>query len=229
MADTAHDRAALRRRICDILFSAPCQRIDFNYPYGHGFGINRFRIDGSALSFVALALASAANGDRGIKLDVRPLRDGAFAKYAPGDNVLIVPAVGFGRLPAERNAILHECVHALRDALGSTVRTVNGVMTSLGATRTLDDEAAAYIAAALFSLHESTPPGGTPARPSWVNPNKTHFVQAFAIAAKIFGTPGATVAADHAAKLRKEIMSRPLYRRLKDDPGEINANDGIRL
>jgi hypothetical protein len=229
MADTAYDRAALRRRIRDILLSAPCQKIDFYYPYGHGFGINRFKIDGWALSFVALALDSPTTGGRGIRIEVTRIGGGAMARYVPEENLLRFPFVGFGQWAPERNGVVHECVHALRDALATTSRINGAAAVPLGRTRTVDDEAAAYIAAALFTIYEATPDGGTPQQPSWIGAAKGQYIKAHAIAAKIWKTPGATIDADDAAELRQAIMARPLYRDLKRNPETITPNDGIKL
>jgi hypothetical protein len=229
MGDSASDDAAVRKRIQDILLSAPCQKVDFYYPYAQGRGVNRCRIDGWALSFVALALETKPGGGRGITIVVRPISDGAMAKYTPEGNILRVPTVDFGTWPPERNSIVHECVHALRDALGAQSRIDGAAAVPLDRTRTVDDEAAAYIAAALFTVHESTTEDGTPQQPSWIGPSKGQYIKAHEIAAKLWATPGATVDADDAAELRRAILARPLYARLRREPAPLTPNDGIRL
>jgi hypothetical protein len=78
--------------------------------------------------------------------------------------------------------ILHECVHAYRDALGSTFHTRTGRVS----TRAVSEEAAALLAGALFYIEDVGPLTVSGSRtPSWALSGV--YAQAYSLAAIMRG------------------------------------------
>lgn len=159
----------LRPLMQSILMSDAAQAIDFY--------VDGIHIDGSGLSFVALALVSPPQGYQGVSLQIGVQNPNAAALYTPTDNTFHFPSLSYGTNPGtadfERMTILHECVHCLRDTYGSLYPnpSVQGGIF----TRSVSEEAAAIIAGALFYINDnpnaSIPPpwatGTTGSGPIW--------------------------------------------------------------
>ena len=216
------ERTELRKFVQHILLSTACQKVSFKYDGReyHGFG------------FAAIAQAmNPRSGAMGhIEVDVRPLKPGVGAFYDPARNIMVFPppAALFGLTPAERAVIVHESVHAIRDGWG--VKPTAGARFQPGGSRAINDEAAAFIAGALYDIHWQTPGETmTPTRPAW-SQNLTHpFGIAWTLAEKIWKTPGAMVGDSDAAPLRAAITSlSPTYDHIKAHPDMVYGNNGLR-
>jgi hypothetical protein len=188
------------------------------------FYLDSFHVDGSGLSYVALALLSRPHGQHGVTIRVGHVSPGAAATYDPATNIFDFPTAGYGTTAFERQTIVHECVHALRDAAGTKIRTSRGTMTTLA----LSDEAAAYVAGALFNIYDTTPVGGTPATPSWATGSGIYPL-AHSIAVTMSTQTGFAVTPQSAKSLRDTIVNTPLYRSLKRAPKTRYQNNGLSL
>jgi hypothetical protein len=121
-------------------------------------------------------------------------------------------------------SIIHECTHALRDAAGRQIRTSRGLM----ATLALSDEAAAYLAGALFHIYDTTAPAATPATPAWAQGGGVYSV-AHALAVKMSTQKGFAVDPGESKALRDVIMNNPTYKDLKANPKQSYSNNGVKL
>ena len=118
----------------NILMSAPCQRIDFSYAGQH--------IDGSAFSFVALALGSQPPS--GVTVVQAELHNGDTADYSSSSNTLTIDAGLDIASPFGEIVIVHEATHAVQDA------TMPGQV-----LWNVDREAAAFVACALYNIYSA--------------------------------------------------------------------------
>jgi len=231
MAATAQQLAGLRALVRRTLLSPACQKISFDFAYSHGYGYNRNRIDGWALSHIAMALDVRPADGRGIRIGVaRITKPGQDASYSSVNNALHFPSAAYGATMEERALIVHECVHAYRDALGMKSRINGAAANALGRTRGVQEEAEAYIAQMLYSLYESTPTGGTPDRAALAGSDSL-FDAAFDIAVKVWQTPGALVGVGDHAELRKAILADKGYDFMHGNQNYVydQPNNGIRL
>src|SRR5262249_21293560 len=141
--------------------------------------------------YVALALYSKRDpkAGRGMTIRLGQVPPNADATYDPATNTFDFPSASYGTSPFQRGAILHECTHALRDALGARIRTSPNPKDPKLTTRALSEEAAAFLAGALFQIYDTTPPGGTPATPSWAQGTDV-FAVAHTLAVKLVEQQG---------------------------------------
>jgi hypothetical protein len=146
---------ALRTIIGAIVMSDAAQKVDFY--------LDKMHVDGSGLSYVALALASKPRGGRGLSIAVGGLGPHAEASYDPSTNTFKFPKVNYGTVPFERMTIFHESVHVWRDSVGRTVATSSGKVK----TRDVSEEAAAFLAGALFFLYDAGPTSASDTTPTW--------------------------------------------------------------
>jgi hypothetical protein len=103
----------------------------------------------------------------------------------------------------ERRDVVHECTHALRDALATKSRINGAAAVPLGRTRGVEEEAEAYIAAQLFLMNDAAWAGWT-----YAQETDSVFAAAQAIAEKLFaGPPGQLVGVGDHAELRKAILA----------------------
>lgn len=199
----------LRNLIRNLLMSPEVQQIDFDFAfsYSHGVGYNRHKVDGWGFAHIALCMGTPLNSGRGISVAVKDQSaQGVGASYNDVPNRITVPSVTFGHATGDRAVLVHECTHALRDALGAKSRINGAAAVPLGRTRGAEEEAEAYIAGALYLVYESRAAGlplATPASPIRA--------AAHAIADKIADTPGALVGVGDHADLRKAILASPTY------------------
>ncbi|HJQ59672.1 MAG TPA: hypothetical protein VJ890_22380 [Vineibacter sp.] len=214
------DRVELRQFVQRVLLSTECQKVSFRYDGREYHGL--------AFAAVAHAMNPRPGSMGHISIDVKPLPAGTGAQYLTHSNTMVFPppAKAFGLTPFDRASIVHESVHAVRDGWG--VKPTRGARYQPGGTRAVNDEAAAFIAGALYDIHWQTPgPGSTPTRPAW-SQNLTHpFGIAWTLAQNIWQTPGATVSDNDAAALRAAITSlSPTYNHIQANPNVMYANDG---
>jgi hypothetical protein len=214
MAMTAQQKTAMRSLIHDLLLSPPVQKIDFDFAFRHGYGYNRHKVDGFGFAHVALLLTTPLGSGRGISVDSRKLKKTTGAEYSDAENLLIFPSPVFGLTQYERRTVVHECTHALRDALGTKSRINGAAAVPLGRTRGVEEEAEAFIAAQLFLMNDAAHNG-------WTYEQETDpiFAAAQAIAEKLFaGPPGQLVGVGDHAELRKAILASPTYDFMHKNP-----------
>jgi hypothetical protein len=183
----------MRTRFGQILMSAACQRINFHWGPLHP--------DGSAFSFIALALASKP--PKGMGVAVMKLAANRGAQYNPTANRIEVPSAGFGNSAFDQMSIVHEATHAIADA--TTKSSMRGEL----------EETAAFVAGALFNIYSAPALSGpypfTPAPGSI-------FQTAHNVAMQIAATPGVALNPQIASPLRQQILGNPTYAFLKTSP-----------
>lgn len=204
----------IRDRLTSVLFSSAAQKIDFY--------LDKIHVDGSGFSYVALALLSKAKDDRGIKIAIGHLPAGAEASYDPATNTFRFPTAGYGLRRAEQMTLIHESVHALRDASGVRLRTRTGLVTPTA----LSDEAAAIVAGALFDIFNNPADSVTPSFAS----GGGAYDCAYAVAMQMVGNPGADVGAVFGVgldNLKAQLRKDRAYAHI--DLGRPYGNNGLRL
>jgi hypothetical protein len=194
---------ALRSRFGQILMSDPCQRINFRW--------GRLHADGSAYSFVALALASRP--PKGIGVIVNPrLPANTEASYDSVTNKFTVRSAAYGGTAFHKMSIVHEATHAIADATDRG--TVLGQL----------DETGAYVAGALFNIYSAPSLNG----PYPFNPiGQGIFETAHRVAMQIAATPGVALNPQVASPLRQAVLNHPTYAFLRQSPRY--TNDGVSL
>jgi len=116
----------------------------------------------------------------------------------------------YGSTPEERATILHECTHALRDIMaGSAFRKEGMYGSKIGGQLHFDNEAAAYIAEALFYIYDN----GGAELPTSDGDEGDIFAAANAIARGLKDKKGAPVDETDFADLRSKITLNPIYAR----------------
>src|SRR5262245_49185435 len=149
------DESDMVDRISAILGSKAALAIDFH--------LDQTRVFGPTIYSVVHYLNAGLRGNHGITIKFGPL-DGE-AAYKPRENVLRILRASYGQTDNERMTIFHECVHAWLDIRMPRIRTDSDAVTAVLLTTThLSDEAAAYVAGALFFIYEKTFAGLKPAR-----------------------------------------------------------------
>jgi hypothetical protein len=138
MLNTAEE--ALRNRIISLLVSPSVLKIDFR--------LAKYRVNGYGFR-VVIGLLNM----RAIRVVIDPdalESEGADALYHDEDDSYYFPSGMYGMSLWEKMAIVHESVHAILDAQGGGKYH-----------RAIDNEAAAYVANALYALNltNSVPPG----------------------------------------------------------------------
>jgi hypothetical protein len=126
-------QAPLRMRLGAQLMSHACAKIDFHWGPLH--------VDGSAFSFVALALASRP--PHGLGCAVKKLKSGVEAQYNGPARQFEFSKPTYGTAPFERITLVHEATHAIADLRAGSK------------TRGELDETAAFVAGALFNIYSA--------------------------------------------------------------------------
>ena len=207
---------ALRALIGSIVMSDATQKLDFYF--------DKMHVDGSGLSYVALALLSKPRGAHGLSIAIGGLPPLAGATYDPETNTFRFPRANYGIDSFERMAILHESIHAWRDSMGPTVRTTSGRVR----TRDVSEEAAAYLAGALFFIYDSGPVSASDTTPTWA---QGIFDNALSLALQIAGQSnpkGCNVNNFNPVgvnALKEKIRKDPAYRGLTGS----YQNNGLKL
>ena len=159
----------MRVRFANILLSGPCQKIDF--------WCGGLHVSGFELARVARAIY---NCDKRLQtLNIRVGSSGAgTASYQTWTNTIVVPNRNYAASSeiTEHLAVVHECVHALRDSHGRTLQFNGRRYNPRGAT----DEVTAYVASCLFSIYQQQQCGNNAVdKPAWLN-NQTFRIHAAA-------------------------------------------------
>jgi hypothetical protein len=176
MSDPTHGATA---RILSILRSPAARRIDFT--------LGRWHINADAFESVAKAIELG-------EIDVvvgAAARAGVEAQYNNKSDFVRVPNSGYGATVTQQAGILHECVHAVVD-----MQNISGQAESA-------NEAAAYVAMMLYTLHTGSP----------IPPSNVPIADiADVIADYMKDHPGAAVPSMFEADLRNVIALHPNYR-----------------
>ncbi|MGL4324760.1 MAG: hypothetical protein ACRCTD_12040 [Beijerinckiaceae bacterium] len=176
------------------------------------FWLGPIHVDHQGLTAVAESMMPRWKGERGVGVVLEKQRPGVEASYRIVSNMLSF-AIGFDfKTPKARATVIHEMVHAMHDTLGARHNSSDrgGRMQ----TKESENEAAAYVADALFSLFEEQPAP----KPAAYNADKTIAQASYAIAMAIKDTPGVKVDTSMAAELRVAIMKDPVYKAIRHDP-----------
>ncbi len=217
---------ALRNRVLDVLRSRPVQLICFS--------LDGFRVDRSGFALIELLLHRnelawqpvfpGAKSSLSIKLGEMP-KDVA-AQYDPTNDAFLFPTASYGLNIYERMTILHECVHAVRDSKGYKVRTLE----MRRATTAVTDEAAAYLAGALFYIFESSlTQQSILTTEQWTKVDPL-FGVAHRVALKVATTKAYLcheISSEDAAALRNAVLQTGVYKHLKTNPGFSYNNNGV--
>jgi hypothetical protein len=172
--------AALKQRLIGLLRSPSVQKIDFFIGYMH--------INGAGYLRVADAVANGSIG-----LFVGGVSAGAAAEFSPPGRFFRFPEGTYGLNRSDESDMVHESTHALR-ALTYTRQS----QMLIAATQ---NEAAAYVAGALYDLYVGSPNGSF----------QPIFIKAAQIAQSIKDRKGALVSPQDEANLRAFIAFHPVY------------------
>jgi hypothetical protein len=139
-------------------------------------------------------------------------------------DVIDLPKLDYGKDAKQRNALVHECVHAWYDRQGDN-------------TYGPWEEAVAYIAGALFTLNyepkpnpQSNPQPEPPAPPWTIPAGHVHapaHVLAFQIAGELLDKPAYIVPATDALKLAQVVIQS--HSQFKGPGPHIYPSDGVNL
>jgi len=207
------------QRVAMLVTSRAAQKIDFQ--------VDQIRVLGSGLVNIMVYINLQLIGQPGIRIKIGAMSDDVAAYYDPHRNILNFRKASYGETAFQRMTIIHECVHAWLDVRIPKIQTVaDAIAAAQMATTQLSDETAAYIAGALFTIYENTPPGQKPAYPADWKPDPI-YVAAFQIATKIMNRPGAIVSAADAQPLKDAILDDDDYSAIKADPTKTAGNDGV--
>jgi hypothetical protein len=194
-------------RVLHLLASTAVSKVEFT--------LDGVKITKASFSKVTLAIKEKAAGNKGLGFRTGKVPADADAGYDPEDDVFDVPGWDYGTQVYQRQALVHEAIHAYLDLISSN-------------TTALTDEAIAYVGGMLFHIHDTTAAGATPTAPAWATVAGVSVTEAFRIASGLF-TSGSTVVSDADAKsMRDTIANRPAYAALKADPTIKYGNNGLK-
>jgi hypothetical protein len=196
----------LRDRVLHLLRSPAATKIVFT--------LDGVTIAGMSLHLVAMAVVTKQLGAKGIGLRTGHVAADADAGYDPAADVFDFPDYNYGTTEFQRQAIIHEAIHAYLDMIKS------------GKTA-LTDEALAYVGGLLFHIHDKTAAGATPTAPSFATTPGVSFTEAFRIAKGLFTSGSTAVSAADATSMRDTIANRPAYASLKAAPTTTYGNNGV--
>ncbi|WP_342362182.1 hypothetical protein [Terrarubrum flagellatum] len=195
----------LRMLVYRTLLSPSAAKIDF--------ALGSIHVDGAGFAGVA---ALVAHGGIGIKVENQ--QTGEAASYNYPKNSLSFPLGYSGTSPDDREAIVHECTHALHDIWGGgRWWSERGSIT----TARTENEAAAYIAGALYLTYEAGSPVATPSTLPVI------FQLAYDIAGRISGQKSARVDLRDEMRLRQAIANDPVYQKRGVKLWSLTVADGI--
>jgi hypothetical protein len=195
----------LKDRVLHLLSSTAVSKVEFTMD---GVTINK-----NSFSQVSLLIKQKAAGGKGIGFRKGHVAADADAGYDSGDNVFDVPGWDYGTQVYQRQAIVHEAIHAYLDVIKLS-------------TAALMEEAIAYVGGLLFHIHDKTAAGKTPKVPWWVKGDAL-YKEAFRIASDLFTSGSTAVSAADAKSMRDAVEADPTYSDLKADPTIKYANDGV--
>ena len=215
----------LRPLMQSILMSNAAQSINFN--------LDAIHIDGSGLSFVALALVSPPQGFQGVSLQIAVSNPAAAAFYNPTNNTFFFPSLSYGTnagtADVERMTILHECIHCLRDTYGAQYPSQSGGTI----TRAASEEAAALLAGALFYINDNQNVGIPPYFASGTTGSGPIYGLAFALAQQLNAFTGTTnensFSYNYVGQLESAISAFYTNTHLWITPNTMYDNNGLQL
>jgi hypothetical protein len=183
------DELALRNAIITVLSSGPIWKIDF--------WLGPVHVDGAGLFMVVWALTWNM-----IDVKIGSTSAGASAEYHPADNQFVFPFKSTSLSRDQKMLIVHESVHAMLDIRAGLDRKNFHVLQT-------ENEAAAYIAQAIFGIHAFNLTAGRNV--------SAYFEKAFEIAEKIKDQRGAHVSNEDAQYIRHAIaVSNTYYKRFTE-------------
>ena len=181
--------ADIRQTVLNVLASPTARRIDFH--------LGSINVDAAGLAAIHNLVAVNA-----IPVKVVGMDSGVAAQYRNDTNGLEFPRDTYGANAKERSDILHECIHALHDMYGGGTWFPQKGGSKF--TPRSENEAAAYVADALFYTYETG--GGAQGHGDPI------FDLAAMIAKRIMNKPGSFVTVQEARALRIAIVSDSTYR-----------------
>lgn len=215
----------MRTRIISLVTSNAAQKISFR--------MGEDWVGSPTFMAVWAALMPRPEGQPGIDILFGPWKPGEDAEYQPGVNAFKFRHSNYGTTPYQRQALIHECVHAWHDV---RVPRAGPNREILMQTKHLRSEAMAYVAGCLFDIYDRTPAGGTPTVPDWATepewtpeqlPTESSVLSnAYRIALSIRNQPHAAVVQSDLATLEVAIRLSPTYPQLHENPNIIGF-DGL--
>jgi hypothetical protein len=134
-------------RVLHLLASTAVSKVEFT--------LDGVKITKASFSKVTLAIKEKAAGNKGLGFRTGKVPADADAGYDPEDDVFDVPGWDYGTQVYQRQAIVHEAIHAYLDVIKLSAAA-------------LMEEAIAYVGGLLFHIHDKTAAGKTPKVPWWV-------------------------------------------------------------
>jgi hypothetical protein len=139
--------ALLLPRVMKVLLSPSVAKMDF---WAHGM-----HVSAGGYVMVWFYIAQGWVKLRLVRMASQIPKD-AEAQYTPDNHTLWFRRDSYGSRPEERATILHECTHALRDIMAGPAFRKEGMYGSNIVNQLhFDNEAAAYIAGALFYFYDN--------------------------------------------------------------------------
>jgi hypothetical protein len=190
----------LMARVLGTIMSGPARRI--NFTLGHVV------VDTAGFLSVFNAIVSGRIG-----LEVGNMPRGAAAAYDSRGDVFHFPSVLWGFTEDDREAMLHESVHAMQDIRGAVAYGSWGAAIQTNS----ECEAAAYVAGALYQFYAT---GSFPE-------SKVALFQVANLVAETVVRGQTTVTVGAAAALRLLVSVAPIYRREGVTFWSPNEADGV--
>ena len=181
--------------VANVLLSRAAQKIDFY--------LGGIHVDGEGLKEVVSLVHTRLFLNYGVGVVRKDPEPGVGASYNEGSNTISFPTdPNFGYTGVTRMHVVHESIHVMHDIYANRVWSQRG---SKFTTRS-ENEAAAYLGGALFTLYDTGAVFGGPI-----------FNEAFIIAKAIENKKGIHVPDGLATLLRTSIVLHPQY--IKDGVG----------
>jgi hypothetical protein len=210
----------MRFRFASILLSSSCQKIDF--------WCGGLHVTGAGLARVARAISNTNKRVQSVNIRIEDPGEGAAAAYEYWTDTIVVPKRSWAASDAfEQLALVHECVHVLRDSHGQRL-TYEG---RKYVPRASTDEVAAYVGGCLFNVYQQRQCGNKALdKPAWLASRKSPVhAAAYEVALRQADKPaGSPIDRDDLSTLFKLHVSS--YRaRKKTTAPRLYAWDGISL
>jgi hypothetical protein len=175
--------------VTNILMSPAAQKVDF--------WLGSIHVDGAGFREVVGSTYFAMCGFKGVKIVRERQPEGAAASYYPSTDTLALPnSRNYGASAVQKYHIVHEAIHAMQDITGGSWYSERGSIFTTFA----ENEAAAYVGAALYSLYST----------GEVFTGSAHD-EAFMIARSLQGRAGARVPEAQAKHLMETICDLDIY------------------
>jgi hypothetical protein len=136
--------------------------------------------------------------------------------YMNKEDVIRFPNMAYGTTVLELASIIHECVHAMRDLQGFYYYF--SLTSGVGWATATEDEAAAYVAQALFRLYDATVP---------LAPIDPIYIKAVEIAKSIINVKGTVVSDADVTSIRNLVAGNPVYQSMGIKLSTPSRADGL--